>query len=95
MILLKQSLLDPIEELYNWGAWFAWCRDWNWICCFPLADLDAVPDRIVTDIEEEILLFRGALAEIRHEIEYLNKRLETSLAPEDRALFGCLFADVG
>lgn len=85
--IAKAEPAGSIEELYSGVPGSPGVGIGTGFVVFPLADLDAVPDRIVTDIEEEILLFRGALAEIRHEIEYLNKRLETSLAPEDRALF--------
>ncbi len=54
---------------------------------FPKADLDAVPDKIVENIDHEIEDFREAVAAIRAEIIELNERLESNLAPEDRALF--------
>lgn len=57
------------------------------VIVFPPADLNAVPYKETQDIDGEIILFREALTEIREEIIRLNKRLETSLSPEDRALF--------
>lgn len=54
---------------------------------FPKADLEAVPDRITEDVDSEIQEFRQAIASIREEIIDLSARLESNLAPEDRALF--------
>ncbi|MCD8542583.1 MAG: phosphoenolpyruvate--protein phosphotransferase [Gammaproteobacteria bacterium] len=54
---------------------------------FSKADLDAVPDKKIIDIENEIQIFRHAINTIREEIIDLNKRLQSTLAPEDRALF--------
>lgn len=54
---------------------------------FPKADLDAVPDKMVIDVALEMEAFREAVATIREEIIELSTRLESNLAPEDRALF--------
>lgn len=57
------------------------------VVVYPLADLDAVPDKQAQDVDKEIVLFRDALSEIRQEIKRISKRLEANLSPEDRALF--------
>lgn len=57
------------------------------VVVFALADLDAVPDREVEDVEADIALFHRALEEIREDIKRLSKRLEENLSPEDQALF--------
>jgi phosphotransferase system enzyme I (PtsP) len=54
---------------------------------FPKADLDVVPDKVMQDVISEIELFRLAVETIREEITDLSARLESNLAPEDRALF--------
>jgi phosphotransferase system enzyme I (PtsP) len=57
------------------------------VIVFPAADLDAVPDREIEDVEEQLAEFRQALCAIREDIQALSKRLETNLSPEDQALF--------
>jgi phosphotransferase system enzyme I (PtsP) len=54
---------------------------------FPKADLEAVPDKLVDNTTSEIAAFREAVVAIREEITELSARLESNLAPEDRALF--------
>lgn len=53
---------------------------------YPAADLDAVPDRKVDDIDAEIEVFKAAVARARKEIEYFSRQLG-SVAQDDRALF--------
>ncbi len=57
------------------------------VVVYPMADLDAIPDRPAEDIaaEEEALL--AAVANVRKDIEKLEKRFEGRLPPEDKALF--------
>jgi phosphotransferase system, enzyme I, PtsP len=57
------------------------------VVVYPPADLDAVPDRSVTDIEAETEAFRNALDDVAEEIERFSVRTATLLRPEDRALF--------
>lgn len=85
--IARAESAGSIEELYSGVPSSPGVGIGTGFVVFPLADLDAVPDRMITEVEEEILQFRRALSEIRQEIEQLNKRLETSLSPEDRALF--------
>lgn len=54
---------------------------------FPKADLNVVPDKMIEDTSSEIEAFRVAVQTIREEISDLSARLESNLAPEDRALF--------
>ncbi len=54
---------------------------------YPAADLDAVPDRQVTDVEAEVVVFQKALSEVRADIKRIMVRMSSVLAPEDRALF--------
>ncbi|MFI4956818.1 MAG: phosphoenolpyruvate--protein phosphotransferase [Gammaproteobacteria bacterium] len=54
---------------------------------FPLADLDAVPDRFVEDIDAEVALFLEALTSARDEMRQLANRLKANLPPEEQALF--------
>jgi phosphotransferase system enzyme I (PtsP) len=57
------------------------------VVIYPPADLDAIPDRQVTDIEGEVAVFHAALEAARNDIQSLEQRLGNSLAAEDRALF--------
>lgn len=54
---------------------------------FPAADLMAVPDREVEDIDEEIFLYQDALARVVKDIEDMQERLGESLEEENRVLF--------
>lgn len=54
---------------------------------FPKADLNVVPDKTPENTASEIEAFRAAVQAIREEISDLSERLESNLAPEDRALF--------
>lgn len=57
------------------------------VVIYPPANLDAIPDRQTSDIEEEVAVFRAALEAARNDIRLLEQRLGNSLAAEDRALF--------
>jgi phosphotransferase system, enzyme I, PtsP len=54
---------------------------------YPPADLEAVPERMVEDINYEIGLFKKALESCRLDIEILSKRLAQTLPPEEQELF--------
>lgn len=54
---------------------------------YPPADLEAVPERIIHDIDDEIVLFKKALDGCRMEITLLSERLSLTLPPEERELF--------
>ncbi|MFS2161184.1 phosphoenolpyruvate--protein phosphotransferase [Pseudomonas sp. Pseusp122] len=53
----------------------------------PPADLEVVPDKIVTDIDAELALFQNALEGVRSDMRNLSAKLATQLRPEERALF--------
>jgi len=57
------------------------------IVVYPLADLDAVPDKFVQNIQQEIEFFELALEAARHDINALSQRLVNLLPPEEHALF--------
>lgn len=57
------------------------------VVVYPLADLEATPDRAVDDIEEEIERFRHAVNAVKEEIQTLSERLKGVLPEDDRALF--------
>lgn len=57
------------------------------VIIFPLADLEAVPDRNAENIEHEINLFKQALANAREDIENLAKKFSESLPAQEQALF--------
>ena len=51
------------------------------------ADLDAIPDREIEDIEKEIQSLEDALASTRLDILRLKSRLDKTLLPEEQNLF--------
>jgi len=57
------------------------------VIVYPLADLNAVPDRVPEDVEAEILLLESALAASREDFKSLGERLYPSLPLEERLLF--------
>lgn len=56
------------------------------VVVYPLADLDAVPDRSAENIEQEITLLYEALAASRSDIQRLSQRFQ-NLPVEEHALF--------
>jgi phosphotransferase system enzyme I (PtsP) len=54
---------------------------------YPAADLDAIPDRKIQDIEKEEQVFRTAVEAVRQDIKSLLTKLANRLPAEDRALF--------
>ena len=54
---------------------------------YPAADLNAIPDRTVEDVEKEEQIFREAVEGVKQDIKALLERLTTTLPAEDRALF--------
>jgi len=57
------------------------------VVSYPLADLDAVPDRKAQDVASEIALFENALEMTKEDISKLSKQMSESLPLEERALF--------
>ncbi len=57
------------------------------VVVYPLADLKAIPERKIQDIEAEIAIFNSAIESVREEIIALSARLAERLPTEDRALF--------
>jgi len=57
------------------------------VVVLPPADLEVVPDKTVTDIAAELLLFNQALERVRADMRALSAKLATQLRPEERALF--------
>ncbi len=57
------------------------------VVIYPKADLDAVPERPVTNIVEEIEHFRLALQATRDDMRRLGERLAEALPPEEHAVF--------
>lgn len=56
------------------------------VVVYPVADLDAVPDREATNIDEEINLLYTALAAARADMQWFSQKLN-ALPPEEHALF--------
>jgi len=57
------------------------------VVMYPSADIDAIPDRLVDDVEKEIKAFDTAVAAVVNDIKALSERLKNVLPDEDRALF--------
>ena len=57
------------------------------VVIYPKADVDAIPDRHVDDIEKEIKIFDSAVEAVIKDIKDLSERLKDVLPEEDRALF--------
>jgi len=57
------------------------------VVIFPVADLNAVPDRQTENIQEDIQAFETAIELVRHDIQAVGERLSTQLRPEEQALF--------
>lgn len=57
------------------------------VVVYSFADIDAIPDRQVEDVEAEVVLFNDAVAAVVKDITELSERLKNVLAEEDRALF--------
>ncbi|MBD3609768.1 MAG: phosphoenolpyruvate--protein phosphotransferase, partial [Gammaproteobacteria bacterium] len=57
------------------------------VVVYPMADLDAVPDRLSKDIEQDITEFQQAVSAVKSDIASLSKRLGSVLPEEELALF--------
>lgn len=57
------------------------------VVVFPMADLDAVPDRNTENIKDDIALFEYAIQAVRLDIQKVGERLSKQLRPEEQALF--------
>jgi len=57
------------------------------VVVYPPADLDAIPEQRIENIDAELVDFEEALAATRNEIRILGDRLSSHLAPEEQALF--------
>lgn len=57
------------------------------VVVYPQADIDAVPRHSVDGIEEEIEVFYEALQATREDMQRLSKRMKTSVAEDEHALF--------
>jgi len=57
------------------------------VVLYPAAELEATPDRVVENIDQEIENFRNAIAAVKEEIQLLSDRLKSALPQEDHALF--------
>ena len=57
------------------------------VVVYPRADLDAIPDKTVEDLDREVARLEQALSEARNDIRLLSERMSKSLPPEEQALF--------
>jgi phosphotransferase system enzyme I (PtsP) len=57
---------------------------------YPRADLEAIPDRRVDDVESEIAAFRAAVAHAERDMRQMSARMVDSIPAEDIALFDAL-----
>jgi len=54
----------------------------------PAADLDAVADRTVEDVQSEVLAFNQAVTAVRAELRASGERMAAEMPAEDHAMFG-------
>jgi phosphotransferase system enzyme I (PtsP) len=54
---------------------------------YPPANLDAVPEKSTTNIDEEIIHFQLSLDRVRNDIRKVSDNLSSELSPEEQALF--------
>jgi phosphotransferase system enzyme I (PtsP) len=57
------------------------------VVMYPPADIDAIPDRHITDVKKEVKIFDAAVEAVVKDITELSERLKDVLPEEDRALF--------
>lgn len=57
------------------------------VIVYPQADLNAIPDRKIDDVDAEMEIFKNAIETVRREISALSSRLAEVLPAEDKALF--------
>ena len=57
------------------------------VVMYPPADIDAIPDRNITNVKKEIKTFNLAVESVVKDITELSERLKDVLPDEDRALF--------
>jgi len=57
---------------------------------YPLADLNAIPDRAIDEPEADIADFRDALARVEQELRTMSQRIVGTVPAEDLALFDAL-----
>ncbi|SFM23105.1 PTSINtr with GAF domain, PtsP [Ectothiorhodospira mobilis] len=57
------------------------------VVAYALADLDSVPDRAASSVEEEERAFRQAVQAVQDELAEIRDRMESVLPPEERLLF--------
>jgi phosphotransferase system enzyme I (PtsP) len=57
---------------------------------YPLANLDAIPDRPVEDVDAEIAEFHAAVAAVERDMRMMSARMVDALSTEDIALFDAL-----
>ena len=65
------------------------------VVAYRMADLDAVPDRSVDDVERECALFTAAVKAVEDELRKLKTRLSGQIPAEDQALFDALLLMLG
>ena len=57
------------------------------VVVYPSADIDAVPRQLIEDIEQEVSLFYDALQAAREKMHRLSRRMKSSVAESEYALF--------
>jgi phosphotransferase system enzyme I (PtsP) len=65
------------------------------VVAYRLADLDAIPDRTVEDVESECAAFRAAVRAVEDDLRALKARLSSEIPAEDNALFDALLLMLG
>ena len=89
---IDRLLREPSEARYSLngrsgtpGAAVGWAR-----VVYPLAELEAIPDRTPEDVETEVRQFEAAVAAVERDMRMMSARMVDSLSVEDIALFDAL-----
>lgn len=83
--LYEEVCLEGIPSAPGVGIGYA-------VIVYPLADLDAIPDRQVENIGEQIAIFQRALDKTRDDIASLMEKLSDHLPSQELALFEAYLA---
>jgi len=86
--LLTNSVIEkPSEKLYAGVPGAPGISMGTGVLVYMPSDLDAVPDREPSNIQDEVDLLESAFAAVREDLKLLSERLYPSLPLEERALF--------
>jgi phosphotransferase system enzyme I (PtsP) len=77
---LSQAMLTGIASVPGVGIGTA-------VVVYPTADIDLVPRHAIDDVEAELVIFFEALQAAREDMQRLSRRMKSTVAEEEHALF--------